>query len=167
MDTCNPVALYCEIHTACYLWLSASQAPWTAADATRLAISVYLVSTGVRPAYRTEWGGAPNWEEAAQKYLQPRGLSVVKGDADTLYILGTKERPVSEGYLLGNVYPTALASEKHGTITWVCCPGKGGDIALWSEPIGKDADLLLIEAELRRLQNAVRPLGFTAQVRIE
>jgi len=157
------VELYCRIHQSCYLWFATSPGTaWTATDVTRLAINLYLVAAGVRRGCLAAGVGG-------DLSLVPAGFHASPGPGPaSAYIARARGQGAAPaGSDLGFLYPDLKAHETKGSLTWICNAG-AGDIRLWSEPIGESADLaVIVDRMLKGIQEAVRPLGYTAHVRIE
>ncbi len=167
------VEKYCQIHTACYMWLSASLpvGDWTGSDVTTYALSVYLVGIGIRPACRIVWGKkGVEWEQTANKYIVPLGLCVTRLSSTELIVANSNpwlDAKKGLGLCFGNVFPEEdILAMKGGVLTWVVST-KGGNMNLWSEPIGRPESFSPIEVELSRLRAALCFLGYSVHVRIE
>lgn len=56
--------------------------------------------------------------------------------------------------------------ERDGVLTWLCAPGSGMPIELWSEHL-EESGYVEIDQKLKRIRETLSPLGFTVQACIE
>jgi hypothetical protein len=176
----GPIQLYCEIHAACYNWLSELKAAgrFTATGVTGLAINLYLVATGFRPASSIVWDMDVDWRDS-QKYLAPLGITLVRGAPEdhpkVMYFLGPGVPPSTKHHYLGDpfpdltprdylghLFPGLAPQEQMYTLRWSCLIGTG-ELTFLREPLGSYDELedhVLVRNERERLQKALGPLGY-------
>jgi hypothetical protein len=153
---------YLAIHSTCYM-SAAGAGGWTACDVTRLALCAYLVLAGVRRACRVPWPATSPLAAGAADALRAAGLEV------GLRVRGCVSVAAAAHGGLGAAYAEpAPDGGPLGRVTWMCGFGTSATLDLWSEPLGADADLdRIVAVDLPALQGALRPLGYTAQARVE
>jgi hypothetical protein len=160
----EPFVVYCGVHSVCYTLFSNQMSTphhWNATDVTRASLGLYLVIQGFRRGYYLTGAWAPEYLDGLVKTLGLR----VRGDGRSSTLVVNENAVEDPENVTGAIFGSEWSLDS-GSLTWVCHAG-GNDLALWAEPLPKDATYVWIETHLQELRALLSPLGYSAHARVE